>query len=223
MSNMRTLLFDCDGVLYPLTQLPIQNIVLAMKETYRQDLGLSGEEQQKISEETRQTNHLGMFNYIKAICEYKNYDFEKFCMQMAERIDYSNITYNRNLTQMIFRVAKYYNVGILTNNSRAHLAKVLKHALGKSLEETEANGVRVFDITTTEENGIFWRKQPEGLALICQRNGYQPVQTTLFDDTPSNVGAAREIGMYGVLIGKQMSLQKALLPFLKAKENIIER
>ena len=73
--NKKTLLFDCDGVLYPLYQLPTQKIVLAMKETYRQDLGLSGDEQQKISEETRQNNRLGMFNYIKAMCKYKNYDY----------------------------------------------------------------------------------------------------------------------------------------------------
>ena len=223
MQNRQTLLFDCDGVLYPLTQLSTQDIVTAMKETYRQDLGLSGAEQQKISAETRQANRLGMFNYIKAMCEYKNYDFEQFCSQMAERIDYGNIAYNRNLARVIFHVAKHYNIGILTNNSRAHVAKVFEHAFGKSLEETEANGVKIFDITATEENGVFWRKQPEGLALICRRNGYQPAQTTLFDDAPANIESAHQIGMQGVLINEQMSLQKALMPFLKIRDKSFER
>lgn len=223
MPNRQTLLFDCDGVLYPLSQLPTQDIVAAMKETYRQDLGLSGAEQQKISAETRQTNRLGMFNYIKAMCEYKKYNFEQFCAQMAERINYSNIGYNRGLTQMIFQASKHYNVGILTNNCRAHLAKVFEHAFGKSLEETEANGVKIFDITATEENGVFWRKQPEGLALICRRNGYQPAQTTLFDDAPANIESAHQIGMQGVLINEQMSLQKALMPFLKIRDKSFER
>lgn len=223
MQNRQTLLFDCDGVLYPLTQLSTQDIVTAMKETYRQDLGLSGAEQQKISAETRQANRLGMFNYIKAMCEYKNYDFKQFCSQMAERIDYGNIAYNRNLVRVIFHVAKHYNIGILTNNSRAHVAKVFEHALGKSLEETEANGVRIFDITATAENGVFWCKQPEGLLLICQRNGYEPAQTTLFDDAPANIESAHQVGMQGVLINEQMSLQKALMPFLKIRDKSFER
>lgn len=221
--NKKTLLFDCDGVLYPLYQLPTQKIVSAMKETYRQDLGLSGEEQQKISEETRQNNRLGMFNYIKAMCEYKNYDYDSFCAQMAERIDYSNIEYNPYIAQTIPHLAALYNVGILTNNSRAYLAKVVERVMAQPLEKLEASGVKIFDITATEENGVFWRKQPKGLALVCRRNGYQPAQAYLFDDAPANIDAAKEVGMHGILIDNDTNLEKALMLFGNNKDKVFER
>ena len=142
---------------------------------------------------------------------------------MAERIDYSNIEYNPYIAQTIPHLAALYNVGILTNNSRAHLAKVVERVMAQPLEKLEASGVKIFDITATEENGVFWRKQPEGLALVCRLNGYQPAQTYLFDDAPANIDAAKEVGMHGILIDNDTNIEKALMLFGNNNDKVFER
>jgi FMN phosphatase YigB (HAD superfamily) len=211
----QTLLFDCDGVLYPLSELPTKNLVEAMKETSRCDLGLSGDEQRLISKQTRENNQLGMFNYINAMCAYKNYNFDEFCERMATRVDYSKIRENRQLYLAIKQAALQYNVGILTNNSRAHTEAVIRQVFGCDAKLLETENISLFDVKKTEKNGIFLRKQSAGLKLICDRYGYEPAYTTLFDDAVENVVAAQKIGMNGVLIDKDNHLQKALRLFLQ--------
>ena len=209
-----TLLFDCDGVLYPLSELPTRNIVTAMKETARTDLHLSGEEQKLISAQTISEKKLGMFNYIHAMCAYKNYDFDTFCRQMVERTDYSRINANLQLYNLLKQAAKQYHVGILTNNSRAHVEAVAQRVFKADASQLRNAGIEILDVTRTEKDGIFWRKQKEGLELICRKYGYIPAQTTLFDDAPDNLTAAREIGMNGVLINAENSLPQALKSYI---------
>lgn len=207
----KTLLVDCDGVLYPSEALTLKDFVEAMKETYRQDVKLDGTTQARISEETIAQNKLGLFNYIKAVCDYTGYGFENFCRKMFDRIDYSNITRDDGLYQNIKNVAQNQPVMILTNNHILHLDKVLQQRFGKSVFDFEADGIQCYDITLSEKNGVFYPKHdPQGLAFISKRIGVPVESCILVDDMPRNITAARNIGMSAVLISDKFTLKQYL-------------
>lgn len=215
MRKIKNLVFDCDGVLYPISALETKEIIDSMKKVYREDLMVSGEEQNEISEATIADNHRGLFNYVLEMCRYKNYDFNHFCEKMADGIDYSRIQKDDLLWKNLQNVAKEYNVAILSNNSRPHIAKVLHQLFDKSIEDVENAGIKVFDITSTEKDGFFHPKQSEnGLSIFAQHFGVNPQETLLFDDVALNIESAQKIGMQGNLINEQHPLKKALLPFL---------
>ena len=207
----KTLLVDCDGVLYPFSQLSLKDFVSAMKETYRHDVKISGRVQAKISKETITQNKLGMFNYIKAICDEVGYDFDTFCRQMFARVDYGKITRDDALYKSLVRTANSQQVVVLTNNHFYHLYSVLKHRFGKSVFDFENDGIRCYDITASEKNGVFYPKQnPEALAAFAQKIGVSVYECILLDDMQRNIDAARKIGMSGVLIDEKFTLKQYL-------------
>ena len=214
---MRNIIMDCDGVLYPLSELSTFNIISAAKQTYREDLGVTGEEQARISEQTIREGRLGLFNYLKALCEYKKYDFNKFCRQMAERTDYSRIKPNNNLWHKLQTLSSQYNLAILSNNSRPHIEKVTQKLFTKSIAETEEAGIKVFDITAlTGDDGWFLPKRiSHHLQIFMQQNGYEPQDSILFDDTMQNITAAHRAGMRATLITPANTLENNLQPFIR--------
>ena len=209
--SKKTLLIDCDGVLYPFSQLTLQDFVSAMKKTYREDVGIDGATQVKISEDTLAKNQLGMFNYIKAICNHAGYNFETFCRKMFDRVDYSKITRDDGLYQNIVQASRSQQLIILTNNHIYHLNNVLKQRFGKSVFDFENIGIRCYDITATEKNGVFLPKQnPKALTLLTEKIGVSVYDCVMLDDTPRNIEAAKSIGMPGILIDEDFTLKKYL-------------
>lgn len=215
MTN-KTLLIDCDGVLYPFSQLTLEDFVSAMKETYRKDVKIDGKTQAKISEETIAQNKLGMFNYIKAICDYTGYNFDAFCRQMFSRVDYGKITRDDALYRSLIRTAHAQPVVILTNNHFYHLNNVLQQRFGKSVFDFENNGIRCYDITASEKNGVFFPKHnPEGLAAFVQKIGVSAAECIMLDDMARNIETAKKVGMAGVLIDEKFTLKQYLGQNLK--------
>lgn len=221
--SRKTLLIDCDGVLYPENQLGLAVILTAMKNTYRDDLQLTGAEQAEISDKTLSEKHLGAFNYIREICNYKKYDFGLFCRKMAQKTDYSRIKPNPLLWQSLRSAMRLYDVAILSNNSRPHIDNVLQRVFEKTASEAEVAGIKICDITFTERDGYFLPKQSEnGLSFVAEKLKVNPNECTLLDDSSVNIKAARRQGMNGVLINSENTAEKYLksicsLPFEKGK------
>ena len=214
--KIKNLIFDCDGVLYPISMLTTKEIIDAMKKVYREDLGVSGNEQNEISQAPVADNHRGLFNYILEICRYKNFSFDRFCKKMADNIDYGRIIPNPLLWRNLQNLASNYNVAVLSNNSRPHVAKVMKQLFGKSLSEIEQGNIKIFDISSSLHNGHFHPKQSDdGLSIFCKRANIIPCESMLFDDVPLNIESAQKIGMHGTIISDKNPLSKALKPFLK--------
>ena len=214
--KIKNLIFDCDGVLYPISALTTKEIIDAMKKVYREDLGIDGNEQNEISQATVADNHRGLFNYVLEMCRYKNFSFDRFCEKMADNIDYSRILPNPLLWRNLQNIASGYNVAILSNNSRPHVAKVMKQLFGKNLSEIEQCNIRIFDISSSLYNKHFHPKQSEdGLSIFCKRTNIIPCESMLFDDVPLNIESAEKIGMHGTLICDENPLSGALKPFLK--------
>ncbi len=197
----KTLIIDCDGVLYPASMLTLSEFVDAMKSTYRQDLKVDGKTQERVSQETIAQNKLGMFNYINAMCVETGYDFDEFCHKMQEKVDYNKITPDKKLLNLLLQEAKENHVVILTNNHMAHLDKVLQHRFGKTVDDMNASGIECFDIKSTMIDGVFYPKQdPRALTIFTERLNVSPKDCILIDDTKRNLDAAKKIGMQTFLI-----------------------
>ena len=197
----KTLIIDCDGVLYPASVLTLSEFVEAMKSTYRQDLKVDGKTQERVSQETIAQNKLGMFNYINAMCVETGYNFDDFCHKMQEKVDYNKITPDKNLLNLLLREARENHVVILTNNHMAHLDKVLQHRFGKTVDEMNTLGIECFDIKSTMIDGVFYPKQdPKALTIFAERLNVSPKDCILIDDTKRNLDAAKKIGMQTFLI-----------------------
>ncbi len=207
----KTLILDCDGVLYSNSLITLRDFVDAMKYTCRYEAKIDSSIQSHASQLTTQSKRFGMFNYIKELCVESGYSFEKFCHQMFSHIDYGKLPHDEYLLHLILNKKKYSDIAILTNNHMVHLNNVVQQRFGKSVFELEALGITCYDISSTENNGIFYPKQnPEALLLFANRIGKKPQDCILIDDAPQNIEAGKHIGMQGVLINKDYTLQKYL-------------
>ena len=212
LQKKNNLILDCDGVLYPLAALPTEKFVTAMKDVYRSELKLSGEEQSRISLKTIAENHLGMFNYILEMCYATGYDFNVFCRQMSERMDYSAIKPNPQLWKTLKNLQPNHNIAIWSNGCRPHLDCVFDRLFSKNTTDVEAEGILVFDICKMKENGYFKPKQSEGgFALFFKKTGFQAQDCILFDDTARNLTMAKAYGVRGVLVKDETPLQNLLM------------
>lgn len=216
----KTLILDCDGVLYPASDLTLADFISAMKKTFHQDVKISAELQKQISEETIAKKHLGMYNYIKAVCDKTGYAFNQFCEQMISYIDYSQISPDLQLGKMLLSSAKDYDTVILTNSHISHLDKVLQRRFNKSVFDMENANIKCFDIQALERNGVFHPKQEDkALSLFANRIGKLPQDCVLIDDMQRNLDAAQKNGMQTILINEDFTLKQYLLQLQNKKTN----
>lgn len=199
--NKKTLIIDCDGVLYPASMLTLNEFVTAMKTTYRDDLQIDGATQERVSQQTIAKQHLGMFNYINEMCHETGYNFDDFCHKMIEKIDYKKIDRDNTLFALLKETAIKHNVVILTNNHMYHLEKVLHQRFGVSVDDMQKAGINCYDIKSTMRDGVFYPKQdPKALTMFAEKIGVNIRDCVLIDDTKRNIDAAKVIGMSAVLI-----------------------
>lgn len=211
MTKRQVQILDCDGVLYPGSMLALNDFVGAMQKTFSEDYHLDEAFLKKVSEKTLRKNHLGMFNYIKAVCDETGNSFQGFCRQMFAKVNYNQIKKDQALLKQLKAAATRHKMVIFTNNTIGHLDMVLKHRFGSSVFEFENAGIECYDIMATERQGAFYPKQnPKALELFASKIGYMPQECVLVDDSPRNIESAQQAGMQGVLIDESLSLSAYL-------------
>ena len=228
--NKKTIIIDCDGVLYPASMLTLSEFVNAMKDTFHNDLQVDTDTQIRVSQQTIKKKHLGMFNYIKAMCQETGHSFDDFCLKMQEKIDYTKISRDDSLFALLSEAAMRHNVVILTNNHISHLDKVLQQRFGKNIFEMQEAGIDCYDIKSTMKNGVFYPKQdPKSLIMFTERLGVPVQDCILVDDTKRNIETAHSIGMQTALIDEQSNtlkhyLSTQILPiYIKKQSNIHDK
>ena len=102
---MKTLIIDCDGVLYPEYQFPLSKEVKAI-EFQAYSSNISKENYQKISNETKKRGEVGLFNFILNLCNKKMNSYNIFCQKVANSLDYSNIKRNEELYNLLVKASK---------------------------------------------------------------------------------------------------------------------
>ena len=121
----KTLIIDCDGVLYPDSQFPLSREVQAI-EKYAYSINISKEEYQRISKETINRGEQGLYNFILNLVHKKMNSYNQFCRKVNESLDYSNIKRNDELYNLLIKASKKYDICILTNDCSFHLDKIYK-------------------------------------------------------------------------------------------------
>ncbi|MDR1694158.1 MAG: HAD hydrolase-like protein [Lactobacillaceae bacterium] len=215
-NNKKTLILDCDGVLYPISNIPLAEFVGAVK-TVAAEFGISDEEYEKISEKTKAENSVGLFNFVYNLCGKDDVKMEKFNNRMVEVIDYSKIERDDELFNLLQSAKENYNIVVLTNNTRPHLEMVIKKKFGKTIEEF---GVDCYDVKHQRYKGKFYPKQSEiGMKLFTNKIGVKPRDCILVEDTQRNLDVAKEVGISSVLITEDFTLGKYLLSLQKSGLN----
>lgn len=208
----KTLVLDCDGVLYPLSAIPNAQFIEAFKNAIS-SLGISEPQYQEASSRAKAKKALGLFNFAREICQDFGVSFEAFCDGFVANLNYANILRDDELLELIYEVQKYYNIAIYTNNHIKHLNKVLDVKFGKN---TSNIGFVCYDITSTYFNNIFHPKKSDlGLLMVAEKLGQEPEDCILIDDAEFNCAKALSIGMEAVLITEDFTLKEYLQILLK--------
>lgn len=208
----KTLVLDCDGVIYPLTDIPNEVFINAFREAVY-SFGISEEEYIRASKLAKARKAIGLFNFAREICCDFGIEFEDLCDAFVARLDYSRLHFDAELLELLHQVQKRYNLAIYTNNHIKHLDKVLMAKLGLT---TKNIGFTCFDITSTLFNDIFHPKKSDlGLLMVAEKLGQEPKDCILIDDAEFNCDKAESIGMGAVLITKNHTLKDCLQEMLK--------
>ena len=186
---MKTLIIDCDGVLYPESQLPIYVLVAAIKKEALSN-NISLEEYNKISKETKKRGEDGLFNFILNLCG-KNMDlFNKFCINVFNSINYNKIKRDDELLELLIKTREKYEICIFTNNHKIHLDKVYMKLFGKTVKDLPFPS---YDISFTFKDGIFHPKQsPYGFINFIQKINKKINECIVCDDSKRNINRCIE-------------------------------
>ena len=204
---METLIIDCDGVLYPESQLPIYVLIKAVeKQAYAQNI--SKEEYKKKSKETKEKGEQGLFNFVLNLCN-KNMDlYNEFCKKVVNSMNYDHIKRNDELFNLLIQTSKKYDICILTNNYKYHLDKVYKQLFGKSLDEFPFPS---YDITFTFKDGCFHPKQSkEGFPNFMEKINKEKKNCIVIDDSYMNIERCIELGIKYEYITNENTLSDVL-------------
>lgn len=206
-SEIRLIILDCDGVLYPQTQLSMNHIKKAVVQTY-QEYGFSLELLNQASVNAKSKGHRGLFNYLVHVCRLGDIKQEKLLTTLFNHVDYSLIRPNPQLLKQIRAVSKHIPVCVLTNNHKMHLERVFHRVFGLTTGES---GIPCFDITSMYNGTYYLAKQTkEGLSVFCAKQNIQPHMACIYDDTPEIIESATRIGMQARLVTQRASLQSHL-------------
>lgn len=222
--TQKLVILDCDGVLYPTSQLTMQEMVEAFKKTCRQ-LDIPDDSCKIAGTKAKKKGHLGIFNYILHICRQIDLPEEVFFKRCIQNIDYSRLTPAPEMLKTIREFANDFPVCVLTNNHALHLAEVLDARFGSyeknfiipNYEKRKRapygnNPIPCYDITSTaNEGGWYQPKQSEkGFKRFLRARGVLPQNAVLLDDTPKIIDIARKNGMRAKLVSAAHPLEARL-------------
>ena len=204
---MKTLIIDCDGVLYPEYLLPVSELAKAIKNQAISN-NITPEQYNKISYETKKRGEEGIFNFVLNLVG-KNKDlFDKMCMNTINSLDYSKIKRDDELFELLLKIGKKYEICIFTNNHFLHLDKVYRQLFGKTLEEFP---FKSYDICSTLKDGIFHPKQSiDGYRNFLQKINKKNTECIVYDDSRRNIKRCIENNIPYEFITDKNTLKKAL-------------
>lgn len=192
------LILDCDGVLYPTTQLSLRDMLTGMEKGF-DAANLDWRRHQLPREQRANAYGAGVFNFVRHVALQNGLPFDNAVAHMVEGIDYSRIEQDRALAGRLSHAMETRPVMVFSNNHQAHIRNILQKRLG---DTALALQIPVADVTCTRgEDGRFHGKPaPHGFQRILAENGWRAEACTFADDMPANVAIAQTLGMRAVLI-----------------------
>ena len=202
----KLLILDCDGVLYPASNISHNDFVFAFNKTqeYYKDKNF------KI-EESDLKSAAQFWNAIYKKCLEKECAFDEFCKQMIANINYKKIRKSVVLLSLLKATRKKFDIAVLSDNHHYHLEQILKHRFNLGINDFKSIGIDCYDITSTEKDGKFFPKCDEkALKNFIKKQGRDISDCIFIDNSHANIMAGKKIGMTSIYIYRKRSLQKCL-------------
>lgn len=202
----KLLIIDCDGVLYPAANLSHQDFVNALLQTDKKFLqNISAQDFAEIQ------NGCEMWNTLKRACIQCRFDFDSICRQIINHIEYKKIRKSTVLLSLLQATKKKFDIVILSDNHKYHLENVLQKRFGKSMQDFALDGIKCYDVTTMEKNGLFRPKKQSGALIdFCKMLNVATSNCIFIDNSKNNILAGKQAGMKTVYISRKRSLQQYL-------------
>ena len=204
---MKTLIIDCDGVLYPGWQFPLSRLISAL-EKQAIEKGINKEEYNRISKKTKERGEEGVYNFVLNLVGKNMDSFDEFCKKMINSMDYNSIKRDDELYELLIKTSKKYEICIFTNDCRWHLDKVYSKLFGKTYENFP---FKSFDIKDTFKDGSFHPKQTaDGYKIIMKKINKKGNECIICDDSYRNIRQCIENKFSYEYITEENTLKKVL-------------
>ena len=204
---MKTLIIDCDGVLFPESQFKKSDMgKFLQKEFSSSDSKI--EKYKKIYKETRERKEKGFFNFIFNLFDKDMTLFDKFCFNMFNSCDYSKIKRDDELFELLLKAGKKYDICVLSNNHKFHLDSIYRNLFGKTVEQLP---FKSYDISSTLKDGYFHPKHSiDGLKNFLEKINKKNNECTLIDDSLKVIKKCCEFKIPYVFITPNNTLKMVL-------------
>ncbi|MFI3241357.1 MAG: HAD family hydrolase [Alphaproteobacteria bacterium] len=203
---MKILILDCDGVLYPFSQMNFSDVFYSLKKIDKK-LNLPQNYLETLQEIEKTKGTYAVFYQLWVMLNFNEAKIEILNAQIVEDTDYSNITPNLKLFKIIKKLQKKYSVIVLTDNTVLHLDKIFQKLWNKNLK---ASGIKHYAIEDAKDGDFFHVKQDDGLSFFCKKQNIRPENCLLIEDNQANVLAAQKIGMNSIFINEKTDICKLL-------------
>ena len=177
----KLLILDCDGVLYPASNISHMDFINAFHKTKD-----NHKDKNLCIEEHNLRSAANFWNEIRKMCNNAGCSFDEFCKEMVANINYKKIRKSNVLLSLIFLTKKKIDIAVLSDNHQYHLEQILRHRFNLGIEDFAANGIKCYDITSTEDNGIFCPKYQESALLNFLRKQNRDAKDCIFVDNNKN-------------------------------------
>lgn len=184
----QAVLLDFDGTLYPSSA----GIESQIKERFRscanKRLGLPDRELRTLLHEYRKQYR----SSVLGLQEHHGIDPFEFYEELYGGLDISTMFPKDNLDDALQRLSERVPLYVLSNSNRSFVLKGLEHL-----------GLRhcITEVFTVEDYNFIRKPHPEVYTATIERINLDPSEICMFDDIPSSLKTAKELGLITVLVG----------------------
>jgi len=187
-NEAKAIIFDFDGTLYPSSAGIESQIKQRFRICAQKRLNLSEKEVQKLLHQYR----VEYRSSILGLQERHGVDPFEFYEELYGGLDISTMFPKPNLREVIERLARKTPLYVFSNSNRSFVLRGLSH-LGLQGYIT--------DVFTVEDNNFIRKPHREVYVATIKRLGVPPESIWMFDDIPSSLKTAKEVGFRTVLVG----------------------
>ncbi|WP_052807273.1 HAD-IA family hydrolase [Risungbinella massiliensis] len=190
VANLKVLLFDLDGTLYPASAIE-NKIGPTFFGHAKKVFQLDAEQTYETIQQYRKEFHHVIFGLKK----YYGIDPDTFYADVFESLDISAAEPYNGLIDILHECSKYYKLALWTNSSRGHAKRLLE----------KFSCLNLFSYIFSLEDFNYYKKpNREGFEMCLEKLKESPKNVLFFDDSYLNLKTAKIIGLNTVLVSNHI-------------------